>query len=105
MTRPSRAEHCVIANRVISAVIVGFLLVSYGHEPVYAQKAAPAKAAGALKDGWEEIDDRLIFLMVRLANVEASLEAVEKAIAANSRQISARTGDAKRAEKGNEMMD
>jgi hypothetical protein len=70
-----------------------------------APKPAPIAPAAPLKDGWEEIDKRLIFLMVRLANVEASLDAVEKSAGTGSRQQSARLGDAKRAERANELMD
>lgn len=43
-------------------------------------KPAAIAPAEKLADGWDEIDQRLIFLMVRLANTETSLEAVEKAI-------------------------
>ena len=64
--------------------------------------AAPAEAA---KDGWDEIDQRLIFLIIRLANTETSLEAVEKTIAASSRSQSVKIGDAKRAVRENEKMD
>ncbi len=43
--------------------------------------------------------------MVRLADVETSLDAVEKAVGTGTRQRSARVGEAKKAEKGNEIMD
>ena len=43
--------------------------------------------------------------MIRLANTETSLEAVEKTIAASSRNQSVKIGDAKRAVRENEKMD
>jgi hypothetical protein len=69
------------------------------------QKSAPIAPATALKDGWDEIDQRLVFLMVRLANTETSLDAVEKALGITTRQEKLSQGDAKRAEQGNERMD
>jgi hypothetical protein len=70
------------------------------------QKPATIAPAAALKDGeWEEIDQRLVFLMVRLANVEASLDAVENAIAKSTGKRSSSLSAAKRAEGGNELMD
>ena len=57
------------------------------------------------KDGWDEIDDRLVFLTVRLANVEASLEAIENAIAANTKKGTFKSTDARKADKANEKMD
>jgi hypothetical protein len=63
---------------------------------------APAEA---LAEGWQEIDQRLIFLMIRLANVEASLEAVERAIDADSRKRGAKSSSARKADRDNEAMD
>ena len=82
------------------------LILSFGHV-AFAQekKAAPIAPAEAAKDGWDEIDQRLIFLMIRLANTETSLEAVEKTIDASSRTRSVKIGDAKRAVGENEKMD
>jgi hypothetical protein len=83
----------------------GFAQTQTKPAPKPATKPAPIAPAAPLKDGWEEIDKRLVFLMVRLANVEASLDAVEKSLGLGTRQQAARVGDAKRAEQGNEMMD
>jgi hypothetical protein len=73
------------------------------------EQKKPPKASVApaekLADGWEEIDQRLIFLMVRLANTEASLEAVEQAIAGGSRKQMKREGEATTADKKNEELD
>lgn len=63
---------------------------------------APAEA---LAEGWQEIDQRLIFLMIRLANVEASLEAVERAIDADSRKKSGKANTARKADRDNEALD
>ncbi|MCE9603927.1 MAG: DUF1080 domain-containing protein [Planctomycetia bacterium] len=75
--------------------------------PVPTQKKpgaiAPAEKLG--EGTWEEIDQRLIFLMVRLANLEASLDAVENAIGHATGKRNASLGAAKRADLGNEIMD
>lgn len=58
------------------------------------------------KKDWEWDDDkRFDFLVERLASLEASLDAVEKAIAKNGRKAGVRQGDARRAEANNSMMD
>jgi hypothetical protein len=63
---------------------------------------APAEA---LAEGWQEIDKRLVFLMVRLANVEASFEAMERAIDADSRKRGAKSSTARKADRDNEDLD
>ena len=63
---------------------------------------APAEK---LAEGWEEIDPRLIFLMIRLANVEATLEAIEKATERKGVRVVTVERDAKRADRANEEMD
>lgn len=73
--------------------------------PAEKKKAAPIAPAEAVQEGWDEIDQRLIFLMIRLANTESSLEAVEKVIGINSRKQSVKLGDAKRKIGDNEKMD
>jgi hypothetical protein len=89
--------------------IVGLLALCLLLCPMIAnaqQKPAAIAPAEAAKDGrWDEIDQRLVFLMVRLANVEASLDAVENAIAKSSGKRASNLGAAKRAEQGNELMD
>lgn len=73
---------------------------------VSAQQPAAIAPAQPLQDGkWEEIDQRLLFLMVRLANVEASLDAVEAAISKSTGARTSSLSAAKRAEGGNELMD
>ena len=63
---------------------------------------APAEKLG---EGWEEIDPRLVFLMMRLANVEATLEAIEKATEKKGVRVVTVERDAKRADRANEEMD
>ncbi len=92
---------------LVIAAVVASLGVAQDKKDVPAdkKKAAPIAPAEKVADGWEEIDERLVFLMVRLANTETSLEAVEKAIAGTSSKQSVKTGDAKRAIDKNEKMD
>jgi len=71
---------------------------------IAAQRTAMLPAE-KLAEGWDQIDDRLIFLMVRLASTEASLEATENAIAASSRNQTRKTGQVRQAENKNEDMD
>jgi hypothetical protein len=61
--------------------------------------------AEKLAEGWGQIDDRLIFLMVRLASTEASLEAIDNALIASNRNQARKAGQAKQADKKSENMD
>jgi hypothetical protein len=61
--------------------------------------------AAMIAEGWDEIDQRLIFLMVRLANLEASLEAISRTIDGNNRLANRKTTTARRAERSSEEMD
>jgi hypothetical protein len=61
--------------------------------------------AAMIAEGWDEIDQRLIFLMVRLANLEASLEAIEQVVDSKNRQVNSKSSAAKRADRANEDMD
>jgi hypothetical protein len=87
--------------------IVGAAMAVVGQCSALAQqKPGPIAPAEALKDGqWEEIDQRFLFLMVRLANLEASLDAVENAIAKSTGKRVSNQSAAKRAEAGNDRMD
>jgi hypothetical protein len=88
-------------------IVASFVDLLSANNAFAQQKKPTATVAPAekLADGWEEIDQRLIFLMVRLANAETSLDAVEKAIGAGTRKRAAKVGEAKRAEAGNDRMD
>ena len=83
--------------------LLGLLLCC---ESSLAQEKKPAAIVPAekLPEGWDEIDQRLVFLMVKLANVETSLEAVEKALSGGSSQQTKKTSEARRAEDANEKM-
>jgi hypothetical protein len=61
--------------------------------------------AAMIAEGWDEIDPRLIFLMVRLANVETTLEAINRTIDGNNRLANRKTTTARRADRSNEEMD
>ena len=95
-----KTRYQFVAALALLAVLLPSLALAQQAKP--AVKIAPAEK---LPEGWEEIDQRLVFLMVRLANTEASLDAVNKAIGGGVRRKAAKTGDAKRAERGNELMD
>lgn len=71
---------------------------------IAAQRSAILPAE-TLAEGWDEIDDRLIFLMVRLASTEASLEAIDDALAASNRNQSRKGSQARQAENKNTEMD
>lgn len=87
--------------RFLLAVLV---FVAIGSS-VYAQQSDPFAPAQPLADGWEKMDERLIFLMVRLLDVEANLDAVDAAIAkVGGRAASARSA-VNRAEAGSDRMD
>jgi len=72
---------------------------------VYAQQSDRFAPAQPLADGWEQMDQRLIFLMVRLVDVEANLEAVDSAIAKNGGRAASARSAANRAEVGSDRMD
>lgn len=73
--------------------------------PLQAQESNPFAPAESLQDGWEQIDQRLIFLMIRLVDVEANLEAIEKSLGKTSARKAVAAGQANRAEAGNDRMD
>lgn len=68
---------------------------------VVAEDLPPEK----LPAGWEAIDERTVFLTVRLANTETSLDAVEKAIAADTRKKAPRSTAIKKADQKIDELD
>ena len=68
-------------------------------------KRTPLIPAEPLLEGWDEIDQRLVFLMVRLANVEGSLEAVENVLDGKNAQVNSKLRNARRADRENEELD
>ena len=95
----------IVSVTLLSLGYIAFAQDKKKDAPADKKKAAPIAPAEAVQEGWDEIDQRLIFLMIRLANTESSLEAVEKVIGTNSRKQSVKLGDAKRKIGENEKMD
>jgi hypothetical protein len=84
------------------------LAVVTGSFMVRAAEPKPTTApttVGSLQDGWEQIDQRLVFLTVQLSSVESSLDAVNKAIRASGYEKTTQQAHAEQARKGNELMD
>jgi len=68
--------------------------------------AAPAtKPAAGLPAGWEEIDQRLVFLTIQLSTIESTLDATNKALKSNGYQQAAKQAAADKARQSNETMD
>lgn len=58
------------------------------------------------RDGrWDEMDERLIFLMVRLASLEASLDAIDQALLTANTKSGRKSSVGNRADRANEDMD
>jgi hypothetical protein len=83
---------------VIVAIAIAFA------PALHAQTTRPAVAA-TLPTGWEEIDQRLVFFTVQLASVEASIDAVNKALRQGGYAQAVKQGRAEQFQKNNEMMD
>jgi len=93
-------------NRLLACLGIAMVL-GLGSAESFAQEADDAKPAFAepRKDWkWDE-DKRFDFLMERLASLEASLDAVDRAIAKASGKRGLKLGEARRAEAGNSAMD
>jgi len=67
--------------------------------------AAHPPAPAAMPPGWDQIDERLVFLTIRLSSVEASIQAMDKAIKATGYTKASNAEIAEHARKGNELMD
>src|SRR5437764_15176218 len=86
--------------RALLAIALSFCPVALS-EP---KAPATAPAVGSLQEGWEQIDQRLVFLTVQLSTVESSLDAVNKAIRANGYEKTTKQSQAEQARKGNAQM-
>ena len=86
----------------LAACWLGSLILA---EPAPAQTPPAAPAVGALADGWQDIDQRVIFLTSELASNEASLDAVNKAMVAAGYQKAATTQKADEFIQNNVAMD
>lgn len=80
-------------------------LIAGDHGVLGQDTVVPINSETTLQEGWEQIDTRLVFLTVRLASVEASLEAIEGALGGNARKQAGKLSEAKRAEANNSLMD
>ena len=75
------------ALRPVVAALVVSICISPGRGQQTSTTIAPEESG---ENGrWEEIDQRLVFLMVRLANLEASFDAVRAAIGKTTGQRTA----------------
>src|SRR4051812_36760165 len=72
---------------------------------VPALAAPPKPATQPVPPGWEEIDQRLVFLTVQLSTIESSIDATDKALKLNGYQKIAKEAAADQAAKSNELMD
>jgi hypothetical protein len=91
-------------NRVLCR-LVRVCTILIGLKSAFAQATRPDTVIGPLKDGWESIDQRLVFLTVRLSSVEASIGGVNKAIADAGWQKDKKLAAATQAEQANDAMD
>ena len=95
---------CLAAACIASVSLMAPKVVAQSAVP--GASAPPATApAGALPPGWDEVDQRLVFLTVELSGVETSLNAVDKAIRVSGSQQAAKQRQADTYRKGNELMD
>jgi len=72
----------------------------YAYDPAKSEAAQKAAASG-----WQEMDQRLVFLTVQLSSVEASLTALNRALVSLGIQRAFRQNDAESARHLNESMD
>jgi hypothetical protein len=93
------------AKALLGRILIALLNLTVLSAAIAQQKTPSIAPAEKLRDGWEEIDDRLVFLMVRLANAETSLAAVEKQLGINQGAQNAASRDGKKADERNELMD
>jgi hypothetical protein len=80
-------------------------LLSLAFPAIADEPETPIAPAQPLQDGWQKIDERLVFLTIRLASVEDSLDAVEEALSKAGRRQSQQNTAVRRAELKNEKMD
>jgi hypothetical protein len=85
------------------------LLFGVAYPVTSSGQARPAPAttspAKTLEEGWEQTDQRLVFLTSQLSSVEASLRAVSKAIAVTGYKQQVQADKVGAARLGNELMD
>ena len=69
-----------------------------------AQQIPTTEPVGTLPSGWEQVDQRLVFLTVELSSDENSLNAINKAIKVTGYQQATKAQEAERDGMGNEIM-
>jgi hypothetical protein len=89
------------ARIIVLPAAVGIAGIGNAQQP----PATPASQPGGLTDGWEDIDQRLVFLTEELSSVESSLTAINKTIHVNGYERTTKLHDAENAEKGIENLD
>ena len=85
--------------------ILTLLITAVVSCPLSAQESDPFAPAEKLADGWEQIDQRLIFLMVRLVDVEANLDAIDLAMRKHGARAGVARSTAIRAQRSSDRMD
>ena len=88
---------------IANAAALSFVFANAG--TLLSQNTPPAKPAVEGKDGWDHIDQRLIFLTVELSTVESSLTSTNKSLKANGYKLADLTFAAERAQEKNNQMD
>jgi len=91
-------------KRLLGLLLLAFLIPG-GSGVASAQATRPDTVVGPLKDGWESIDQRLVFLTVRLSSVEASIDGVNKALGVAGWQKNKKLSEAENAQGANDAMD
>jgi len=77
----------------------------YSYDAAKAEAAKKAAASAAKTGGWDEMDQRMIFLTVQLSSVEASLTALNRALVSLGIQQVTRQSAGTIAQQANEAMD
>jgi hypothetical protein len=112
MPRPAQRLFRIGSASLVAALMLANLLS--GSRSLAQQPASPPPAPTALATapsgtsasaGWDEVDQRLVFLTVELSGVETSLNAVDKAIHISGHQQAVKQQQAENYRKGNELMD
>jgi hypothetical protein len=95
-----------IAACIFTAAFYAGLVFGVGSATAQtAPRTQPVPPAPAHQEGWEEIDQRMVFLTIQLSTIESSIDATNKSLKANGYKQAVQQGAADRARAGNELMD